>query len=266
MLDDLESNIIKEEKSESTSNKFPLSRFSLPVSQQNVNILSMSTSKRFIYLVTDRSELLRIESESLKLLQQAFNIDPPQTPPKFYENLTKIWTDREGNHSIIRYNKGIYYFNSSGSFVKELKSLYGIEVCAVGFDDSNKDIKSTGNFLVTDYLNNIYECNITTDKYNSVNTGDGFCMECDMHLNPIADELITLSGMSMANDDPCTVIVGLGRYDKYADPLNTEGDYDLEKAYHVYLVIFQPIFRQKVYYYMNGELYDYWPFEGSKDN
>ena len=108
--------------------------------------------------------------------------------------------------------------------------------------------------------------NITTDKYNSVNTGDGFCMECDMHLNPIADELITLSGMSMANDDPCTVIVGLGRYDKYADPLNTEGDYDLEKAYHVYLVIFQPIFRQKVYYYMNGELYDYWPFEGSKDN
>ena len=70
MLDDLESNIIKEEKSESTSNKFPLSRFSLPVSQQNVNILSMSTSKRFIYLVTDRSELLRIESESLKLLHK----------------------------------------------------------------------------------------------------------------------------------------------------------------------------------------------------
>ncbi|MBR5177857.1 MAG: prepilin-type N-terminal cleavage/methylation domain-containing protein [Lachnospiraceae bacterium] len=107
--------------------------------------------------------------------------------------------------------------------------------------------------------------NKTVDKYNSVNTGVGLCMECDMHLNPIADEMITLSGMSMQNDDPCTVIVGLGRYDKYADPLNPEGDYDLEKAYHVYLVIFQPIFKQTVYYYMNGELYDYWPFEGSKE-
>ena len=192
MLDDLESNIIKEEKSESTSNKFPLSRFSLPVSQQNVNILSMSTSKRFIYLVTDRSELLRIESESLKLLQQAFNIDPPQTPPKFYENLTKIWTDREGNHSIIRYNKGIYYFNSSGSFVKELKSLYGIEVCAVGFDDSNKDTKSTGNFLVTDYLNNIYECNITTDKYES---------NGDFKIKDNAERLVTLSFKDSENED-----------------------------------------------------------------
>ena len=107
MLDDLESNIIKEEKAESTSNKFPLSRFNLPLSQQNVNVLSMSTSKKYIYLVTERSELLRFESETLKPIQQAFNIDPPQSPPKFYQNLTKIWTDREGNHSIIRYNNGI---------------------------------------------------------------------------------------------------------------------------------------------------------------
>ena len=39
MLDDLESNILQEDKVESTSNKFALNRFNLPVSQQNVNIL-----------------------------------------------------------------------------------------------------------------------------------------------------------------------------------------------------------------------------------
>ena len=192
MLDDLESNIIKEEKAESTSNKFPLNRFNLPLSQQNVNVLSMSTSKKYIYLVTERSELLRFESETLKPIQQAFNIDPPQSPPNFYENLTKIWTDREGNHSIIRYNGGIYYFNSNGSFVKELKSLNGIEVCAVGFDDANKDANSTGNFLVTDYLNNIYECNILIDKFE--NNGD-------FKLKDNADKLVTLSFKESENED-----------------------------------------------------------------
>ena len=74
MLDDLESNILQEDKVESTSNKFALNRFNLPLSQQNVNILSMSTSKKYIYLVTDRSELLRIESDTLKPIQQAYTI------------------------------------------------------------------------------------------------------------------------------------------------------------------------------------------------
>ena len=165
MLDDLESNIMKEDKVESTSNKFALNRFNLPGSQQNVNILSMSSSKKYIYLVTDHSELLRIESDTLKPIQQAYTIPNPETIPKFNENLTKIWTDREGNHSIIRYNRGIFYFNSSGTIVKELKSFKGIEICAVGFDDRNTEIKLTGNFLATDYLNQIYECNIEVEKF-----------------------------------------------------------------------------------------------------
>ena len=165
MLDDLESNILQEDKVESTSNKFALNRFNLPLSQQNVNILSMSTSKKYIYLVTDRSELLRIESDTLKPIQQAYTIPTPENTTKFYENLTKIWTDRGGNHSIIRYNRGVYYFNSSGTIVKELKSFKGKEICAVGFDDRNNDTQATGNFLATDYLNNIYECNIMVEKF-----------------------------------------------------------------------------------------------------
>lgn len=164
MLDDLETNLLQEDKVESTSNKFALDIFNLPISQRNVKILSNSTSKNFIYLVTERSELLRIESQSLRPIEQAYTIESPQVQGNFHEYFTKIWTDREGNHSIIRYNRGLYYFNGSGTTVKELINFNGIEICAVGFDDRNIDIKSTGNFLVADFLNNIYEYYISIEK------------------------------------------------------------------------------------------------------
>ena len=191
MLDDLESKILQEDKVESTSDKFALSRFNLPVSQQNVNILSMSSSKKYIYLVTERSELLRIESVSLKPIQQAYTIPSPETIPKFYEPLTKIWTDREGNHSIIRFNRGIYYFNSKGTIVKELKSFKDIELCAVGFDDRNTNEQETGNFLASDYLNNIYECNISADKFE---------VGGDYQIKDSAEKLVTLN-FKEDNDD-----------------------------------------------------------------
>jgi len=162
MIDDLESNIMQEDNVESTSNKFSLKRFDLPFTQQNINILSMSVSKKYIFLVTENSELLRIESDTLEPIHQAYSIESSSIngDNEFQENITKIWTDREGNHSIIRYNDKIYYFNSLGSFVKELNSFKKIEVCAVGFDDRNDSTEKTGSFLVTDYYNNIYEGNI----------------------------------------------------------------------------------------------------------
>ena len=192
MLDDLETNILQEDKVESTSNKFALKQFNLPPSQPNVTILSMSSSKKYIYLVTDRSELLLIESETLKPLQQAFTIEKAQNYETFNENITKIWTDRAGNHSIIRHHNGIYYFNSSGSFVKELRSLRGIEVCAVGFDDRNTDTKSTGNFLVSDFNNKIYECNILIRSLD---------YSGDYQIEDSAEELVTLSFKDADNEE-----------------------------------------------------------------
>ena len=192
MLDDLETNILQEDKVESTSNKFALKQFNLPPSQPNVTILSMSSSKKYIYLVTDRSELLLIESETLKPLQQAFTIEKAQNYETFNENITKIWTDRAGNHSIIRHHNGIYYFNSSGSFVKELRSLRGIEVCAVGFDDRNIDTKSTGNFLVSDFYNKIYECNILIRSLD---------YSGDYQIEDSAEELVTLSFRDADNEE-----------------------------------------------------------------
>lgn len=194
MIDDLESNIMKEDNIESTSNKFSLKRFDLPFSQQNINILSMSVSKKFIFLITENSELLRIESDTLKPIHQAYSIESSSIVGEniFQENITKIWTDREGNHSIIRYNDKIYYFNSLGSVVKELNSFKKIEVCAVGFDDRNKSPEKTESFLVTDYYNNIYESRINIDKIDS---------NGDYQIKDTLEKITTLNFTNWDNED-----------------------------------------------------------------
>ena len=169
MINDLESNIMRTDNTECTSDKFPLKRIYFPGLQDNTNILCMSSSKKFIFLITDRAELLAIESKTLNPVRQAFSILSDQGTPSgstihFKENLTKIWTDRAGNHSIIRFSGKVYYFNSSYTNVKELNNFKGKEITAIGFDDNNNSPSHTGLFLAADYNNNIYECNIIIEK------------------------------------------------------------------------------------------------------
>ena len=165
-LDDLEDNIMKEDNPKSTSDKFPLKKLILPNFQGK--IVSMSSSKKYLYFVTDIGELFRLKSRDLSSLNQAHKIRPESSKSSipFKEKFTKIWTDKEGNHSIIRYKNSMYYFNSDSGVVKELTCLKEnqIEVCSVGFDENNNNILKTGNILITDYRNNIYEYSITIDK------------------------------------------------------------------------------------------------------
>ena len=165
-LDDFEENIMKEENIQSTSDEFQLKRFNLPNFQGK--IVSMSSSKKFLYFVTDIGELFRLKSNDLSSLNQAHKLRPESSKSSFQfkEKFTKIWTDRAGNHSIIRHKNSIFYFNSDCGIVKELNVLKEkqIELCSVGFDEDNNNVFKTGNILITDYKNNIYEYSITIDK------------------------------------------------------------------------------------------------------
>ena len=164
--DDLEENLIKEEKLKSASDQFPFLKLNLPNYQGK--ILSMSSSKKYLYFVTDIGELFRLKSGDLSSLNQAYKIRPESSKsyPPFKEKLTKIWTDMAGNHSIIRYKNSVYYFNSECSIVKELKVFKEkqIEIFAVGFDETNQNVFKTGNILMSDYNNNIYEYSIIIDN------------------------------------------------------------------------------------------------------
>ena len=106
MIDDLESNM-QIDNTENTSNKFQIVQSSLPGVQQDINIITMSTSKKYLYLLTEKGEILCIESKTLNPVQQSFSIGQSKNRSSiaFKENFNKIWTDREGNHNIIRFNE-----------------------------------------------------------------------------------------------------------------------------------------------------------------
>ena len=175
----------------SLSSKLLINSFAMPEDFDNSNILSMSISKKYIFLFTASSNLFRIESESLKLLSP-ISIQILESKSNFKENLTKIWSERSGNHCIIRHKGIIYYFNSSASTVKELKKLRDIEVCAVAFNDKNDDIKTTGNILISDYYNNFYDYNIILDKVDS---------NGEMHLKEHVEKVTTISFKATEKDE-----------------------------------------------------------------
>ena len=159
MIDDLESKMLYEEKSTSTSNKFYLNEFNLASEQANETILSMASSKKNIFFLTKNHNIFLVDSISLKTINELYSLPEPKQPNEFKEkNFDKIWSDREGNHCIIRHNNTIYYFNNTTREPVELDKFRTIEICAVALDDRNTEIKTTKNFLAVDYDNKIYEC------------------------------------------------------------------------------------------------------------
>ena len=165
MIDDDEA--LQENEIISSSIKFPFSPLNHPNIQQNSNILCMSASKKCIYILTDQSKIFCLDSSTLKPIKQSFPLIYNEAPSNFKEKITKIWTDREGNHSIIRFKGKIFYLNVNCPTVKELNHFKGIEITSVGFDDDNLNDKETGIFLATDYSNRIYECSISINKENN---------------------------------------------------------------------------------------------------
>ena len=165
MIDDDEA--LQENEIISSSIKFPFSPLNHPNIQQNSNILCMSASKKCIYILTDQSKIFCLDSSTLKHIKQSFPLIYNEAPSNFKEKITKIWTDREGNHSIIRFKGKIFYLNVNCPTIKELNHFKGIEITAVGFDDDNLNEKETGIFLATDYSNRIYECSISINKENN---------------------------------------------------------------------------------------------------
>ena len=150
---------------ESTSDKFPMTKISLPSLSPSTNILCISVSRKNIYIVTDHSELIILNSVTFEHNNQALSLVSKEInkPNNQKENLTKIWTDREGIHCIIKYNSSIFYYNCVKCILRELNKLKLIEISAVGFDDylkENEKENYTGKFLVVDHNNKIYECSL----------------------------------------------------------------------------------------------------------
>ena len=82
MINDLESNIISSENIEHSSDNFIIKSLNLQNTFQNLNILCMSVSKKYIYLFTDHADLLCIESNTLQPIRQAYSISASESRSK----------------------------------------------------------------------------------------------------------------------------------------------------------------------------------------
>lgn len=77
---------------------------------------------------------------------------------------------------------------------------------------------------------------------------DSVTLDCDIHKNPIAEEIMSLAGLDLMDNYPNIVLICAGRYDIYANPDSKY--YDPEKAYTIYAVGYQPVWGNK------GGVYD----------
>ena len=79
---------------------------------------------------------------------------------------SQIWTDRKGNHAIIKYKNISFYYNQfMAKKVEELNLILFntmIQPYAVIFDDNKCENENTGIFLLSDYNSSIY---IHINKY-----------------------------------------------------------------------------------------------------
>ena len=161
MLEDYESRDVYENNNTNKVDKFNLQDFELEEEQKKETILSMATSKKFIFFLTQSHNIFCAESQTLATINESYSLPDPREKYNFKEySFNKIWADREGNHCIIRHNNAIYYFNSKLKEAFEIDGLRGKEICAVALDDRNTDDKKTNYFLAVDYDNKIYQCSI----------------------------------------------------------------------------------------------------------
>ena len=75
MIDyDLDSNMTEYNNIESTSDKFPMKKCQLPETLENINILCMSSSKKYLYIITDNGEIICLKSDTLNPINESFSI------------------------------------------------------------------------------------------------------------------------------------------------------------------------------------------------
>ena len=191
MVENNGSKQVNEINSSNISNKFHIKKFEISEAQRGENILTMASSKKYIFFLTESNNIFLVKNESLEAINESYTLPKPKTKNKFKENFDKIWADLEGIHCIIRHNNTTYYFNSDRKKCVELAIFKGKEICAVALDDRNTNINTTNFFLAVDYNNKIYQCRIDIEKDE---------LSKKEKVNDKIEELIILN-MSDSDDD-----------------------------------------------------------------
>jgi hypothetical protein len=148
--------IVNENDSKNNPEHFIFEKLILQCVKDNSKIVFISASKTSLFVLMDDNILYLYDSKTFNQIKKFFQIPFFSLKSPCFEN-TKIWTDRSGNHSIIRIDNKAFYVNTLIGIKEVYKELI---VSAVAFDDTIDDLYNTGLFLITDFSNSLYECNI----------------------------------------------------------------------------------------------------------
>ena len=161
-------------------NKFSPQKLDISISGNILYVTSIPFPNKKIFLLTDTDKFYIIENNNLskpqvfQLKSDYLNSDKLK-PIKFQTDSleSQIWTDKKGNHVIIKYKRICFYYNPNlKKKIEELNLInFGntlIQPYAVVFNEDKCNNRDTGVFLLSDYNSSIYEVQIFLSDNNEM--------------------------------------------------------------------------------------------------
>ena len=161
-------------------NKFSPQKLDISISGNILYVTSIPFPNKKIFLLTDTDKFYIIENNNLskpqvfQLKSDYLNSDKLK-PIKFQTDSleSQIWTDKKGNHVIIKYKRICFYYNPNmQKKIEELNLInFGntlIQPYAVVFNEDKCNYRDTGVFLLSDYNSSIYEVQLFLSDENEM--------------------------------------------------------------------------------------------------
>lgn len=161
-------------------NKFSPQKLDISISGNILYVTSIPFPNKKIFLLTDTDKFYIIENNNLskpqvfQLKSDYLNSDKLK-PIKFQTDSleSQIWTDKKGNHVIIKYKRICFYYNPNlKKKIEELNLInFGntlIQPYAVVFNEDKCNNRDTGVFLLSDYNSSIYEVQLFLSDENEM--------------------------------------------------------------------------------------------------
>ena len=161
-------------------NKFSPQKLDISISGNILYVTSIPFPNKKIFLLTDTDKFYIIENNNLskpqvfQLKSDYLNSDKLK-PIKFQTDSleSQIWTDKKGNHVIIKYKRICFYYNPNlKKKIEELNLInFGntlIQPYAVVFNEDKCNNRDTGIFLLSDYNSSIYEVQLFLSDENEM--------------------------------------------------------------------------------------------------
>ena len=159
-------------------NKFPLQKLNIPIQGKIVYAISTPSPNKKTFILTDKSSFYVIENDNLSksreyplqseiLRTQKINGKPIKFQTDTLES--QIWSDKKGNHVIIKYKNVSFYYNPYMSKkVEELQLIPPgstlLQPYAVTFNEDKLEKEDTNIFLISDYNSSLYELNLILNE------------------------------------------------------------------------------------------------------